>query len=67
MHMNVAPNDESINSAQIDDASAAELDADDPLRDFRAQFHIPRHNGRDMAYFCGNSLGLQPKGARLRR
>jgi len=64
MHMNVAPNDESINSAQIDDASAAELDADDPLRDFRAQFHIPRHNGRDMAYFCGNSLGLQPKGAR---
>jgi kynureninase len=40
------------------------LDAADPLRDFRAQFHIPRHDGADMAYFCGNSLGLQPKGAR---
>ncbi len=39
-------------------------DAADPLRDFRAQFHIPRHDGAEMAYFCGNSLGLQPKGAR---
>lgn len=39
-------------------------DAGDPLRDFRAQFHIPRHDGAEMAYFCGNSLGLQPKGAR---
>lgn len=62
--MNVAPNDESINGASNDDAWAAELDASDPLREFRAQFHIPRHDGRDMAYFCGNSLGLQPKGAR---
>jgi kynureninase len=46
------------------DAQAHDLDAADPLRDFRDRFHIPRHYGAEMAYFCGNSLGLQPKGAR---
>jgi kynureninase len=46
------------------DAQAHDLDAADPLRDFRDRFHIPRHDGAEMAYFCGNSLGLQPKGAR---
>ncbi len=40
------------------------LDAADPLRSLRAQFHIPRHGDGDQAYFCGNSLGLQPKTAR---
>lgn len=44
--------------------AAAGHDAADPLRDFRAQFQIPRHDGTEMAYFCGNSLGLQPRGAR---
>ncbi|MDF3981853.1 kynureninase [Luteibacter sp. PPL201] len=37
-------------------------DAADPLRAFRDEFHIPPHDGRDALYFCGNSLGLQPKG-----
>lgn len=37
-------------------------DAADPLRAFRDDFHIPPHHGRDTLYFCGNSLGLQPKG-----
>lgn len=46
------------------DAYAARLDAADPLRDFRDRFHIPRNNDTEMAYFCGNSLGLQPRGAR---
>jgi kynureninase len=46
------------------DAQAHDLDAADPLRDFRDRFHIPRHDGAEMAYFCGNSLGLQPKDAR---
>jgi kynureninase len=46
------------------DAQAHDLDAADPLRDFRDRFHIPHHDGAEMAYFCGNSLGLQPKGAR---
>lgn len=40
---------------------AAEMDRTDPLADFRRQFHIPRHNGAEEIYLCGNSLGLQPK------
>jgi len=28
---------------------------------FRHLFHIPQQNGKDVIYFCGNSLGLQPK------
>ena len=39
-------------------------DAADPLRAFRDEFHIPPHHGRDTLYFCGNSLGLQPRGTR---
>ena len=46
------------------DAHAAALDAADPLRTFRDEFHLPRHAGAPQAYFVGNSLGLQPKGAR---
>lgn len=53
-----------MNDTSMTDDWARRQDAEDPLRDFRAQFHIPRHDGREMAYFCGNSLGLQPKGAR---
>jgi kynureninase len=40
---------------------ASELDARDALAGFRQEFHIPRINGREQLYFCGNSLGLQPK------
>lgn len=41
---------------------ARELDAQDPLRHMRDEFHIPKQtNGNDEIYFCGNSLGLQPK------
>ncbi|MGO4220444.1 kynureninase [Lysobacter sp. TAF61] len=46
------------------DSHAQALDAADPLRDMRAQFLIPQHDGADQAYFVGNSLGLQPRGAR---
>lgn len=43
-------------------AFAKEMDATDPLRKFRAQFHFPsQKNGQPYIYFCGNSLGLQPK------
>jgi kynureninase len=42
---------------------ALQMDANDPLKDFRNRFHIPKQeNGSDMLYFCGNSLGCQPKG-----
>src|SRR5881227_1201579 len=44
---------------------ARRLDADDPLRDFREKFHLPRGNdGKPVVYFAGNSLGLMPKSAR---
>jgi kynureninase len=46
------------------DAYAASRDAFDPLGDFRGEFHLPLHDGKPQAYFVGNSLGLQPKGAR---
>ncbi|WP_049622739.1 kynureninase [Frateuria defendens] len=39
-------------------------DAADPLRGFRDEFLIPPHEGRDGLYFCGNSLGLQPRAVR---
>lgn len=40
---------------------AQQADEQDPLREFRNQFHIPQHKGKDCIYFTGNSLGLQPK------
>ena len=41
---------------------ALELDKSDDLSRFRESFHIPKHkNGEESIYFCGNSLGLQPK------
>lgn len=40
---------------------AQSLDQSDVLYPFRERFHIPQHEGRDAYYFCGNSLGLQPK------
>jgi kynureninase len=42
-------------------ASALELDRNDPLKAYRERFHYPQMNGRDVIYFTGNSLGLQPK------
>ena len=46
------------------DEYALARDAGDPLSALRAEFHLPRHGDAEQAYFCGNSLGLQPKGAR---
>lgn len=45
----------------ITESFAAEQDRRDPLAHFRQQFHFPQHEGRNALYFCGNSLGLQPK------
>mmetsp|Transcript_38865 Transcript_38865/g.82010 ORF Transcript_38865/g.82010 Transcript_38865/m.82010 type:complete len:454 (+) Transcript_38865:22-1383(+) len=56
-----------------DEAFAAWMDGRDPLRHFRAQFHIPKKGqlpptskelanlDDDCVYMTGNSLGLQPK------
>jgi len=45
-------------------AYAKEQDAQDPMAAFREQFHHPVIDGRQVLYFTGNSLGLQPKRAR---
>ena len=42
---------------------ACQMDAADPLKAFRSEFLTPQHNGKDAIYFCGNSLGLQPRSA----
>jgi kynureninase len=39
-------------------------DAADPLREFRDEFLIPPHAHGESHYFCGNSLGLQPRAVR---
>ncbi len=36
-------------------------DESDPLKRFRNHFLIPKQNGKEVIYFCGNSLGLQPR------
>ena len=46
------------------DDYALARDAADPLSALRAEFHLPRHGDSEQAYFVGNSLGLQPRGAR---
>ncbi|WP_123769096.1 kynureninase [Vulcaniibacterium tengchongense] len=48
----------------LSDDYARGLDAADPLRELRGEFLIPRHGDAEQAYFAGNSLGLQPRGAR---
>jgi kynureninase len=43
---------------------ARKLDREDELRKFRGEFFIPEHRGGTaQLYFCGHSLGLQPKAA----
>ena len=44
---------------------ASEMDQMDPLKKFRDEFYIPKdRQGKDLIYFAGNSLGLQPKSVR---
>ncbi|MFN6378303.1 MAG: kynureninase, partial [Flavobacteriales bacterium] len=40
---------------------AKKLDQQDTLASWREQFYFPQHEGKNMLYFTGNSLGLQPK------
>lgn len=46
---------------QYSESFAREMDAKDSLSTFRSRFHFPKVNGKEAIYFCGNSLGLQPK------
>jgi len=40
---------------------AKAADAADTLAYLKDAFYFPQHNGKNAIYFCGNSLGLQPK------
>lgn len=40
---------------------AQSLDAQDELKHYRNEFIFPQHNEKNVIYFTGNSLGLQPK------
>ena len=40
---------------------AQKLDEQDRLKSCRDRFFIPEKNGQQLIYFCGNSLGLQPR------
>jgi len=45
-------------------ACAVELDRNDNMRSWRDEFFFPdKRNSRTAVYFCGNSLGLQPRRA----
>ena len=42
---------------------AETLDRQDELKSFRSEFFFPQHEGKEVIYLTGNSLGLQPKSA----
>jgi kynureninase len=52
-----------VNYSQ-DESFALSLDEQDEIKEYRNQFYIPSSENREKSiYFCGNSLGLQPKKA----
>ena len=53
-----------MNTIEANLDAAASLDNEDALAPFRAEFSFPMDAaGAEKIYLCGNSLGLQPKGA----
>ncbi len=42
-------------------AFALQQDTKDPLKNYREKFYFPKMGAREVVYFTGNSLGLQPK------
>lgn len=44
---------------------ARSMDKTDPLHQYRSQFYFPAYKNEEAIYFCGNSLGLQPRNARI--
>ena len=52
-----------IQTSKLNDLKerAKKLDEADILAQYRNQFHLPQKEGKPCIYFCGNSLGLQPK------
>lgn len=50
-------------SAEFSLNAARELDAADPIMEYRQRFAIPATAGKPWRYFCGHSLGLMPQAA----
>lgn len=51
---------------QLTEAFALECDRQDSLQQFREEFFIPNdENKTKQTYFCGHSLGLQPKNTQI--
>lgn len=50
---------------QLWKSRANDHDAKDALASFRDRFYFPKHGNGSALYFCGNSLGLQPKTAEV--
>lgn len=48
---------------EFSETFAQSMDAQDPLAGYRKEFLFPKVDGQEAIYFCGNSLGLQPKSA----
>jgi kynureninase len=46
---------------EFTESFARHADQMDELKHFRNRFYFPVHQGKEVIYFCGNSLGLQPK------
>ena len=53
-----------MNRATDHSIDAAARDAADTLAAFRSEFLVPPHADGEQLYFCGNSLGLQPRATR---
>ncbi|MBK8699680.1 MAG: kynureninase [Saprospiraceae bacterium] len=54
-----------IEHTETDFSFARRMDETDKLKSFRDEFLFPVHtNGKPSLYFCGNSLGLQPRSTR---
>jgi kynureninase len=51
-------------TSTLTELRALDLDATCPLAGFRDRFVIPPHGDGEQVYFCGNSLGLQPRETR---
>jgi kynureninase len=58
------PTDRPTTAPPATEAWAREQDRSDPLARFRDRFLLPRGKSGTAVYLCGNSLGLQPRGAR---
>lgn len=51
-----------VTSFETSKEFALQMDEQDTLSKYRAQFYVPKcSDGSESLYFCGNSLGLQPK------